>query len=398
MANRRLPASFAPNELTELLERKRREGARILDLTETNPTRVGLGGVGPDELQWLADPRDAIYEPDPRGALAAREAVARYCAGRAGVSAGDIVLTSSTSEAYAHLFRLLCEPGDEIVVPRPSYPLFEPLAALEDVRVEHYRLSFHDRWSLDLDSLEGAISPRTRAVVLVQPNNPTGSCLSASETEAVVSLCAERGIAILSDEVFGDFPWPSAKGPLPSLLGTSGALTFVLSGLSKVCGMPQMKAAWIVTQGPEAGKRESLRRLEWIADLFLSVSTPVQVALPRFLASRGPFQESVRKRLETNLARLASLEASGAGFRFLRGQGGWSAVLQTPSGSPDLAMEALARADVLLHPGHFYDIAPEGAVVVSLLTEPAILEEGLGRIRRLVSAPQNSAGIGPTPV
>jgi aspartate/methionine/tyrosine aminotransferase len=284
------------------------------------------------------------------------------------------------------------------VVPRPSYPLFEPLAALEDVRVEHYRLSFHDRWSLDLDSLEGAISPRTRAVVLVQPNNPTGSCLSASETEAVVSLCAERGIAILSDEVFGDFPWPSAKGPLPSLLGTSGALTFVLSGLSKVCGMPQMKAAWIVTQGPEAGKRESLRRLEWIADLFLSVSTPVQVALPRFLASRGPFQESVRKRLETNLARLASLEASGAGFRFLRGQGGWSAVLQTPSGSPDLAMEALARADVLLHPGHFYDIAPEGAVVVSLLTEPAILEEGLGRIRRLVSAPQNSAGIGPTPV
>jgi aspartate/methionine/tyrosine aminotransferase len=387
MPHRRLPASFAPNELTELLERKRREGARILDLTETNPTRVGLGEVGSGELQWLADPRGATYEPDPRGALAARDAIAKYCEERARVSSQDILLTSSTSEAYAHLLRVLCEPGDEIVVPRPSYPLFEPLAALEDVRVEHYRLSFHDRWSLDHDSLEGAISPRTRAVVLVQPNNPTGSCLSTAETEAVVSLCAERGIAIISDEVFGDFGWPPTTGTLPSLLGESRALTFVLSGLSKVCGMPQMKAAWIVTQGPEAGKREALRRLEWIADLFLSVSTPVQVALPRFLESRHTFQRSVRKRLETNLARLTALEAGGPGFRFLRGDGGWSAVLQTPSESSDLAMEALAHADVLLHPGHFYDITPEGAVVVSLLTEPDVLDEGLARTQHLVSAP-----------
>src|SRR5207248_1061903 len=171
---------------------------------EPSPTRVGLGGAGPDELQLLAHPGVAVYEPDPKGALLAREAIAKYYAPHSAVSPRDIVLTSSTSEAYAHLFRVLCEPGDEIIVPRPSYPLFEPLAALEDVSVEHYRLAYHDRWILDLDSLEGALSRRTRAVVVVQPNNPTGSCLSLDERDAVVSLCAERGIAIISDEVFGD--------------------------------------------------------------------------------------------------------------------------------------------------------------------------------------------------
>jgi len=379
--NRRFPDSFAPNELTQLLERKRREGARILDLTETNPTRVGLDGLRPAELQWLADPANTRYDPDPRGAPVAREAIAAYYGDR--VSPEDIVLTSSTSEAYAHLLRALCEPGDEIVVPRPSYPLFEPLAALEDVRVEHYRLAYHDRWTLDLDSLEGAISSRTRAVVLVQPNNPTGSCLSPEEASAIVALCAERGIAIISDEVFGDFPWPS-RGPLPSMLGTAGALTFVLNGLSKSCGLPQLKLAWIVTHGPQALKTEALRRLEWIADLFLSVSTPVQSALPRFLASRGSFQEPVRKRLEANLARIEAMEAKG-GFRFLRGVGGWSAVLQAPAAARDMAMEALSRCDVLLHPGHFYDVSPEGSFVVSLLPHPAVLDEGLARLESLLA-------------
>ena len=290
---------------------------------------------------------------------------------------------------------MLCEPGDEILVPRPSYPLFEPLAQLEDVRVEHYRLAYHDRWALDLDSLEGALSPRTRAVVLVQPNNPTGSCLSAEETAAVVDLCAGRGIAIFSDEVFGDFPWPPETSSLPSLIGETRALTFVLSGLSKVCGMPQMKAAWIVARGPEALKTEALRRLEWIADLFLSVSAPIQNALPRFLSAREPFQRAVQERLRANLGRLRELGTSG--LRLMAGGGGWSAVLQTPPRLPDLAMEALARADVLLHPGHFYDV-PEGGVVVSLLPEPPVLAEAISRLERVVSGPENSAGIGPPPV
>ena len=379
MANRRLPPEFTPNEITALLEKKRRSGARILDLTESNPTKAGLAGAGPEELEALADPRGATYEPHPRGMAAAREAVAGYYEERAAgrVSPDDLVLVASTSEAYSHLFRLLCEPGDEILVPRPSYPLFEPLAALEDVRVDHYRLAYHDGWHLDRDSLEAALSSRTRAVVLVQPNNPTGSCLPAGEIAEVESLCAARGIAIVSDEVFGDFPWPPATAPLPSMAGDRRALTFVLSGLSKLCGMPQMKLAWIALAGPEAAKRDAMRRLEWIADLFLSVSTPVQLALPKLLAARRPFQAAVRRRLETNLARLRALGNGASRFRVLEGDGGWSATLATSSKSADFALEALEQRNVLVHPGHFYDIAQDGAVVVSLLTEPEIFESGM---------------------
>ncbi len=381
MPVRRFPSEFTPNEITALLERRRRAGARILDLTQSNPTRVGLGGAGPGELQALADPRGAAYDPDPRGLPEAREAIARYYAERgAGVSPGDLVLTASTSEAYTHLFRLLCEPGDEILVPRPSYPLFEPLAALGDVRVERYRLACHERWCLDVDSVEAALSPRTRAIVLVQPNNPTGSCFSAGELAGVEALCAERGIAIISDEVFGDFPWSASVGPLPTLLGERAATTFVLSGISKLCGMPQLKLAWIALAGPVPARREAMPRLEWIADLFLSVSAPVQLALPKLLEARRPFQTAVRARLEENLARLRALATADPAFRVLAADGGWSAVLATPTRAGDFAMEALSKHDVLVHPGHFYDIAQDGFVVVSLLPEPQVFEEALGRL------------------
>jgi alanine-synthesizing transaminase len=387
MPNRRLPAEFTPNEITTLLERKRRAGARILDLTESNPTRVGLGGAGPAELQALADAEGARYDPHPRGSLPAREAVARYYAERGGapakVTPDDLVLTASTSEAYAHLLRLLCEPGDEILVPRPSYPLFGPLAALEDVVVEHYRLTYHEGWKPDLDSLDASLSGRTRALVVVQPNNPTGSCLPSPDLAAVESLCAARGIAIVSDEVFGDFPRPPRSEPLPTLLGERQALTFVLSGLSKLCGMPQMKLAWIATAGPAPQREEALRRLEWIADLFLSVSTPVQLAVPRLLTARHRFQAAVRIRLEANLARLRALETQSPAFRVLQAEGGWSALLTTPAGGHEMAMEALAKADVLLHPGHFYDIAQDGCVVVSLLPEPSVFDEAVTRMARL---------------
>jgi len=385
MPSRRLPPEFTPNEITALLHAKRGSGVRILDLAESNPTRAGLIATGPAELQALSDPGGARYEPDPRGALAAREAVARYYGEREGagvspVSPDDVVLVSSTSEAYAHLLRLLCDPGDEIVVPRPSYPLFEPLAALEDVRVEHYRLAHDGRWQLDMDSLEAAVGERTRAVVLVQPNNPTGSCLTPGELAGVESLCAERGIAIVSDEVFGDFPWPPAKASLPSLAGERRTPTFVLSGLSKLCGMPQMKVAWIAAFGPATERRDALQRLEWIADLFLSVSTPSQIALPKLLEARHPFQAAVRQRLGANLARLRALGNAGKGFRVLEGEGGWNAVLETPATPGDFALEALEKRDVLLHPGHFYDIAQEGRAIVSLLPEPGIFEEAIARL------------------
>jgi len=379
MTHRRLPTDLTPNEITALLEEKRRSGETILDLTETNPTKAGLGGAGPAELQALADPRGSVYEPSPKGLPAAREAVARYYEERRAElpQPDDLVLVASTSEAYAHLFRLLCEPEGEVLVPRPSYPLFEPLAALEGVRVEHYRLAYDHRWRLDLDSLEGALSERTRAVVLVQPNNPTGSCLSAEETAAVVSLCAERGIAIISDEVFGDFPWPPSTALLPSLFGERRALTFVLSGLSKLCGMPQMKAAWIAVSGPEKEKEAALLGLEWIADLFLSVSTPVQLAIPTLLQARSRFHAAVRGRLETNLSRLHALGNREDGWRVRRGEGGWSAVLEAPPAAGDVATEALRRHNVLVHPGHFYDLPSDGSVVVSLLPEPMIFAKGV---------------------
>jgi len=385
MPNRRIPSEFTPNELTALLDRKRRAGDRILDLTESNPTRAGLGGAGPAELRALADAGGAGYEPHPRGAPAAREAIARYYEerGSAPLSPDDLVLVASTSEAYAHLFRLLCEPGDEILVPRPSYPLFEPLASLEDVRVEHYRLAYHKGWRLDLDSVEGALSSRTRAIVVVQPNNPTGSCFSPGEMAAVESLCAEREIAIISDEVFGDFPWAPSAAPLPTLLGERRALTFVLSGLSKLCGMPQLKLAWIALAGPGTARSEALRGLEWIADLFLSVSTPVQLALPRLLEARRPFQAAVRTRLGRNLARLREGHPAGAAFEILEGEGGWSAVLAMPARSGDVALEVLAKHDVLVHPGHFYDSAQDGSVVVSLLPETQVFEEGVSRLQAM---------------
>jgi hypothetical protein len=391
MLSRRVPHDYTPNEITRLLAEKRRAGVPILDLTETNPTRAGLSVTGATELAALADPRGAFYDPDPRGSAGAREAVARYYMERARASGGgegtlspeDLVLVASTSEAYAHLFRLLCEEGDEVVAPRPSYPLFEPLASLEGVRLQTYRLTYDPSgsgWRLDLDSLEAALGPRTRAVVLVQPNNPTGSCLSSEEIARVEDLCATRGIAIISDEVFGDFPWPPRARPLPSILGDRRTLTFVLGGLSKLCGMPQMKLGWIALAGPAEAKREAHRGLEWIADLFLSVSTPVQIALPTLLKARDGFRDRVARRLEANLARLHELGNRNADFAVLEGEGGWSATIATPAVAEEYALAALRDQDVLLHPGHFYDFPHDGHVVVSLLPQTEIFAEAVRRL------------------
>ncbi len=391
MLSRRVPHDYTPNEITRLLAEKRRAGIPILDLTETNPTRAGLSVTGATELAALADPRGAFYDPDPRGSAGAREAVARYYMERARASGGgegtlspeDLVLVASTSEAYAHLFRLLCEEGDEVLAPRPSYPLFEPLASLEGVRLQTYRLTYDPSgsgWRLDLDSLEAALGPRTRAVVLVQPNNPTGSCLSSEEIARVEDICATRGIAIISDEVFGDFPWPPRARPLPSILGDRRTLTFVLGGLSKLCGMPQMKLGWIALAGPAEAKREAHRGLEWIGDLFLSVSTPAQIALPTLLKARDGFRERVARRLEANLARLRELGNRNAGFAVLEGEGGWSATIATPAVAEEYALAALRDQDVLLHPGHFYEFPHDGHVVVSLLPQTEIFAEAVRRL------------------
>jgi aspartate/methionine/tyrosine aminotransferase len=409
MLSGRVPGPSVPNAWSRLQSELRNEGARLLDLTEANPTRVGLGGAGAAELAALAAHGAERYEPDPRGAAPAREAVAAYYRER-GLAAdpGAIVLTAGTSESYAHLFRMLAEPGQSFLVPAPSYPLFEPLAALEGVRLRPYRVAWDGAWHLDLASLNAAIQSDTRAIILVQPNHPTRLVPEPGELAAAEALCDRHGLAMISDEVFGDFPWPACDGVmagdeagLPSLLGQRIVPTFVLSGLSKVCGMPQLKLGWIAVAGPSGTRAEALRGLEWIADLFLSVGTPVQMALPRLLAGRGPWQARVRERIATNLAclretihRRPEMELL-AGFNRQRHVketipgdrcGGWVAVLRVPlvDGEEEWTLELLRRG-VIVHPGHFYDFDGEAYLIVSLIVEPDVFSEGMSRIEALCS-------------
>lgn len=376
--------------MARLLEEKRAAHRSLLDLTITDPPRAGLPVPGAEEaLAALADPRALRHEPDPRGLRPAREAAAAYLGDRAGfrLDPDRVFLTASTSEAYAHLFRLLCDPGDEVLVPRPSYPLIEPIARVENASVHAYRLVHDGSWRLDPDSFEASLTGRTRAVVLVEPNNPTGSTLAPEEFALVESLCRERGIALIVDEVFGDIAWPPRGGALPSRLGERAVPTFVLGGISKPCGLPQLKLGWIAACGPEARLAELLPGLEWILDLFLSVGAPVQWALPRLLETRAAYQAALRARLEESLAAIGQVAGRHPGaLALLGGQGGLSAVLRLrherggPRAGEDLAEWALAERDVYVHPAHFYDLAREDLVVVSLLTPGSWMREALERI------------------
>ena len=384
----RLPEDFEPNPLSRILAEKRSHGLEVLDLTITNPTKVGL----PVAPARIGDGPIGAYEPDPRGALEARAAVAAYLAEREGrrvIAPDRLVLTASTSESSAHLFRLLCDPGDEVLVPTPSYPLFEPLARMEGVEVREYELRPEDSgpeavapatWRVDAGELDALMGPRTRAILLVQPNNPTGSCVTAGDLAAIEDVAERRGLAIVSDEVFGDFPWPPRSAPLPSLLaGSRRVPTFVLGGISKLCGLPQMKLGWIAVAGPERGTARLTEGLEWIADLFLSTSAPVEAALPHLLSKRHEFHAALRERLEANLAFLR--RAKGP-FHLIEADGGWSAVLRSRREAPgeeDRALWMLEHRDVLVHPGHFYGLGDEH-VVVSLIVPPTVFEEGLTRI------------------
>ncbi len=378
----RLPWDLPPNRLTAALQRRRAAGGEILDLTQSNPTRAGFDY--PEEIRRaLAHPGALLYDPAPAGAGEARRAVAAYYAARGlPVSAEQIVLASSTSEAYAWLFKLLCDPGDQVLAPRPSYPLFEFLAGLEAVRVAPYPLRYDGRWWLDWEALRQAFTPGTRAVLAVQPNNPTGSRLGPAELERLAALCAERGAALVCDEVFADYPL-GAEHAVQSALGCAGeALAFCLSGLSKVVGLPQMKLAWIAAGGPPELRDGALRRLELIADTYLSVGTPVQLALPELLAAGRTVRRQIQERVRGNYARLAVLLAPPSPVEVLHAEAGWYAVLRVPRtrSEEQWCLELLERHGVLVQPGYFYDFASEAYLVVSLLTPPAVLEAGLERI------------------
>jgi alanine-synthesizing transaminase len=386
MLSRRVPHDHEPNAWSRALDGARASGRQLLDLAVMDPTFAGLGGLTASDLPALTGESVLRHEPDPRGARPARQAVAAYMRDRGvDVPPEAVTLTSSTSEGYAHLFRLLCDPGDRVLTPAPSYPLFEPLAHAEGVETAPYRIAWDGRWHLDLASVEAAAADaRARAIVVVQPNHPTGSCLSADERDALVTLCARRGLALIADEVFGDFGWDGAA--LPTLAGEPRALTFALSGLSKVCGAPQLKAGWIVTSGPASVRDEAQRGLEWLADLFLSVGAPVQAALPRLLAGRHAWQSRVRERVAANRAALVSLVARRPALTLLEGDGGWVMVVRMPGTrtGEDWAL-ALLEGGVAVHPGHFYDLPGESYVVLGLLAAPEVAAAAMDVFERVTA-------------
>jgi alanine-synthesizing transaminase len=377
----RLRFDLRPNSLSVLLAEKRRAGAPVLDLTGSNPTLAGFIYPESEIFAAFADPAALRYDPAPRGLRTAREAVSRYYAERGReVAPSRILLTASTSEAYAYLFNLLTDPGDDILVPRPSYPLFEFLAVLQSAAVKQYSLRYDGSWHIDFESLERAVSERTRAAVVVNPNNPTGSFLKPDEARQLDEFAARHGIAILIDEVFSDYAF-SQNSSHPALLGE--APLFRMSGLSKIAGLPQMKLGWIVAEGPRHA--ESLERLEWIADTYLSVSTPVQLALPKLLDLSGGIRAQIRERTSANLAALRTA-VEGSPLSVLNLEGGWCATVQVPRtrSEEEWTLALLRDRDVLTQPGFFYDFESEAFLVLSLLTEPAIFREGVRRILNLI--------------
>jgi alanine-synthesizing transaminase len=373
--------NLAPNRLSEALARHRSSGKPLIDLTASNPTECGFIYDREKILSALADPQSLSYEPEPRGLLAAREAVAGYYAGRGdSVRASDILLTTSTSEAYSFVFRVLCSPGDEVLIPTPSYPLFDLLTDIQDVRLVRYSLIYDHGWQIDFHALEAALTARTRAIIVVHPNNPTGHFTKPEERSRLNQLCAARQIAVIADEVFLDFSL-SVK-PQTSWAPNSEALTFTMSGLSKICGLPQMKVAWLVTSGPNGLKAQALDRLEVIADTYLSMNAPIQHAIPEFLEQRHEFQRQLVSRAKGNLAELDRLLSAQKACSRLALEGGWYAVLRVPATLTDeeVALDLLEKEGVYVHPGHFYDFPSDGYLIVSLIVPQREFAEGIKRL------------------
>jgi len=370
------------NRLTEALEEARSSGARVLDLTISNPTRIGLQFDEPSILQSLASPRAMDYDPLPKGLPGARAAVAAYY-GTHGIGELDperLILTTSTSEGYSFVFRLLCNVGDELLVPKPSYPLFEFLADLQDVKLVPYPLIYDHGWQMDFPSMQKLVTKRTRGVVVVHPNNPTGSYVHAQEQEALNRFCLEHGLALIADEVFLDYAHD--RGSHRSFAANQEVLTFTLSGVSKISALPQMKVAWIATSGPQAEVKAAQARLEVIADTYLSMNAPIQWAVPALIEQRHTIQQQLLDRVLANLAELDRQLAGQKACERLSVEGGWYAVLRVPATQTDeeLAVDLLHRKSVLVHPGHFYDFPSDGYLVLSLIGPQTEFGEAVRRV------------------
>jgi len=382
MLSQRTTWDRTENRLTRAVEARRRAGREILDLTESNPTRVGL--LPPEGLlSTLADRTALVYQPDPRGLRSAREAVASdYRRLGVDVDPERLVLTASTSEAYSLLFKLLCDPGDQVLVPRPSYPLFEFLARLDSTELVGYPCHYDGEWHVPVAELRSRLGPRTRAVIVVNPNNPTGAYLKHEEAESLGRLCRERGLALIADEVFADYAFATDPRRVTCATALEAPLTFCLGGLSKSCGLPQLKLGWILVGGASRAVEEALARLEIVADTYLSVGTPVQVAAPRLLARREELQGKIRARVLENRRVLESMIPPGSPVTLLPPEGGWQAVLRVPATLPeeDRVVRLLEEKGVLVHPGYFFDFAAEAHLVLSLLPTPEDFAVGTPRV------------------
>jgi len=380
--------NLSSNLYSQAVERHRLAGHHLLDLTASNPTTIGLE-FDPGILAALGQREALRYRPDPRGLAIAREAVCAYYRERGDVAIPDqLLLTTSTSEGYSFIFRLLCNPGDEVLVPTPSYPLFEFLAGLQDVRLVSYPLLYDHGWQIDFASLRARLTSCTRGIILVHPNNPTGSFIHAAERDQLNQLCIEQDLALIVDEVFLDFVHSASTTELhTSFAANQEALTFTLSGLSKIAGLPQMKFAWLNVSGPERLKTDALARLEVIADTYLSMNAPIQLASPILLNSRHGFQRQLKQRITTNLSDLDRQLAEQSLASRLEVEAGWYAILRVPALEPDelLAIDLLDREDVLVHPGHFYDFRADGHLIVSLITPERDFQEGMSRLLRRIA-------------
>lgn len=382
MFSSRLPRQLAANAFTAAIAAMRAQSVTLCDLTVTNPTRVGLSGP-PETLATLSDPAGLAYDPSPFGMSSAREAVAsEVSSGGMTIDASRIVLTASTSEAYSLLFKLLCDPGDAVLTPEPSYPLFELLTRLDSVVSAPYQLEHHGVWSIDRECVTAAAATaRARAILIVSPNNPTGSMLRATDREWLVAFARDHDLALISDEVFSGYPI-EPRTDASSLLGEDRVLTFTLGGLSKSAGLPQVKLGWIVVSGPAGQVDAALQRLEVICDTYLSVSTPVQVAAASLIAGGSEIRRRILGRVHANYQAVTAACALHSSVRLLPAEGGWCAVVRVPStvGEEALALRILHEAHVIVHPGYFFDMHQGDHLVVSLLPEPDLFAAAIARV------------------
>lgn len=373
---------LSTNRYTQTLEDTRRSGVRLLDLSASNPTRCGLQYDTEAILSAFQDPSALTYEPQPKGLLSARKEVANYYLNdhKASIDPEAIILTTSTSEAYSFVFKLLCNPLDEVLVAKPSYPLVDFLAELQDVALVPYFLQYAHGWMVDFKSIERARTDRTRAILLVHPNNPTGSYLSPEEMSRVNAICRERELVLIVDEVFLDYPFYGNSRE--SFVANREVLTFTLSGLSKISALPQTKVAWLICTGPDELVKAAVERLEVISDTYLSLNAPTQLAVPTLLGQRHSMQKQLSERVRSNRAELASQLVRHKSCNLLESDGGWYAVLHVPvdKSDEDLAIQLISEQHVIAHPGHFFDFPKDGFLVLSLIASPAEFREGVTRI------------------